>query len=842
MTRKLSENKNGRALLQPAMKIMGFIMAAYVAATFLAANSAFAQSPPLPEPVRVDIGGRVLSMVQMGEGSPTIVIESGMGEPGLSSGLWKDVAESVSKTHRVVLYDRAGLGESAVANKLPRTCADVAADLDNMLANAKVPGPYLLVGHSFGGLHARVFCDMYPDKVVGLVLVDASHPDQDAAWLNELPKETNDEPSWARETRTFFASRNQPSNNPENLDGIKCAAEARNAKPLEEKPLVVLTHSPQFKLSPDLPDDVASRMETVSASLQKDFLKLSRKSVLHVSQIGGHQLHVEDPDLVVQGIQEAVAMATGAPAPKQTSKQAAITPETLDNYFNYLLSHGKFNGCALVAHNDEVILKKGYGFRDAEKKLPNLDDTAFRIYSATKPFTSSLVLKLVQLEKLSLNQPVSQLLPDLALDGEITLEHLLSHTSGLPDYSHTLGLLGSDLDALKQFLATSPRAFNPGEGWQYSNTNYALLGHAIHKVLGDPYEKVMHDRILSPLHMENSGFDYEKLNADKKAIGYCYVSQSNALTAKDLNADVTFAAGGLYSTVADLFTFTQGVRSYRFLPKETLNDAWKPVPKSPGYGLGWITANRPGVGETVFHSGGAPGFSSQICFTPDGKWTVILLCNTEHVNVYKITEDLFHIFSGREIELPKEKAFSATKLENLVGVYHSSLPRQMTICTRILDGRLAVSMPGHAAETLIATGDSFYHMERKGRIAFVCDRAGKASSMKITEGFLTVTLNRSQGDWGIVGSATPDGWEGKNDIPLRQAEPTGLYTAHNVKLSSGEIKFRHDNQWAVNFGDNDGDGVLEQDGANLAVKAGVYNVVLDLRPLAGPTYSLTEVK
>ena len=150
-----------------------------------------------PNPVRghakptavelIDIGGRKLELLTRGQGSPTVIIEAGMGVPGVEDAAWRAVIDEISKSNRVCIYDRAGLGKSDPPPKLPRTSLDVANDLNALLTKAGVPGPYLLVGHSYGGIHIRMFASQYPDKVLGMVLVDTAHPDQDEKWIAALP-------------------------------------------------------------------------------------------------------------------------------------------------------------------------------------------------------------------------------------------------------------------------------------------------------------------------------------------------------------------------------------------------------------------------------------------------------------------------------------------------------------------------------------------------------------------------------------------------------------------------------------------------------------------------------
>lgn len=254
----------------------------------------------------IDVGGRKLQMLTRGQGSPTVVIEAGMGEPPIESGSWTRVVDEIAKSNRVVLYDRAGLGKSDPAPKLPRTSLDVANDLSALLAKAGGPGPYLLVGHSFGGLHIRMFASQFPEKVAGMVLVDASHPDQDQRWIASFGPASSTEPEPVKKVREFLGSRTTPSSNPENIDPKATSTQIKDARGLGDKPLVILTHSAGFKIDPNLPDDTLRRIEAVWTEIQTEFQRLSTRSTLIQSRTGGHNLPGEDPDLVVAGIRTAL--------------------------------------------------------------------------------------------------------------------------------------------------------------------------------------------------------------------------------------------------------------------------------------------------------------------------------------------------------------------------------------------------------------------------------------------------------------------------------------------------------------------------------------------------------
>lgn len=275
-----------------------------LAIPLVAQQAAPARGTPMPAPgVKVDVGGYKLQLLCRSEGNPTVVVEAGLGEPALESGSWNQVVSAVSKTARICLYDRAGLGASDPPPTKPRTSKEVATDLHNLLANAKENGPFIFVGHSIGGFHVRVYADQYPQEVAAIVLVDSSHPDQWAKWLAALPPESANEDRPVKEIRKFLANiSSTPAMNPEQFDIGSSAAQVRVTRPLGNKPLAILTHSPNWRMVPDLPDSLLQPLEKISQELQTEFLRLSTNSTQTIAKKAGHYIQAEEPELVINAI------------------------------------------------------------------------------------------------------------------------------------------------------------------------------------------------------------------------------------------------------------------------------------------------------------------------------------------------------------------------------------------------------------------------------------------------------------------------------------------------------------------------------------------------------------
>jgi len=262
---------------------------------------------------KFDVGGRHIRLACQGSGYPTVVVDAGMGTASVEDRAWQQIASMVAPVTQVCLYDRAGLGGSDRNPKPVITSLDSAADMNRALEIAGLHGPFLIVGHSIGGLHAQVFASHYPSEVAGLVLVSSTHPDQNNIWLNLLPPPVDGEPKAIADARAFLTTmQTDPLKNPERLDIRQSGEQARQLHSLGSKPLIVLTHSPRFRMAPDLPEAIAIKLENATQRMQKGFLQLSTNSTQHIAATAGHHLPNEAPDFVIDGILEGVRDARAA--------------------------------------------------------------------------------------------------------------------------------------------------------------------------------------------------------------------------------------------------------------------------------------------------------------------------------------------------------------------------------------------------------------------------------------------------------------------------------------------------------------------------------------------------
>jgi len=256
-----------------------------------------------PEFQSFELRGRRLRYLCRGAGEPTVLIDQGGGfsiekcflQP--APGGWRKIFDGLTRTHRVLMHDRAGLGWSYAPTK-PRSCSDQVKELRALLRYAEVGPPYLLVGHSIGGFNARLFATRYPQEVTWIVLVDSSHPDQWTRFGRLIPRPTSGEPTALQRLR----QKPDPSSRPERIDYVTSADEVRTAGTLGDKPLIVLSRSPDAMRPPGLQEDIAAGIEQVWSELQRDLLRLSTRSVQIVATHAGHNIDQDEPQLVTEAI------------------------------------------------------------------------------------------------------------------------------------------------------------------------------------------------------------------------------------------------------------------------------------------------------------------------------------------------------------------------------------------------------------------------------------------------------------------------------------------------------------------------------------------------------------
>lgn len=523
--------------------------------------------------------------------------------------------------------------------------------------------------------------------------------------------------------------------------------------------------------------------------------------------------------------------------PFQSQTKVEKINELVDTYNS--LDH--FNGSVLVAEKGKIIFEKSIGIQNFKTKERSTNQSIYRIYSTTKTFTATIILRLNEQGKLSLNDKLSKYYPDFPKGDSITIEHLLTHTSGIPegaDPEHT-----KDEAVLLQYLAGKPLAFSPGTDWGYSNPNYYLLGHIITKVSGMPYPKALQYYILDPLGMKNTGFDFKNLKNKNKTTGYEYLSSHNYREAVVYDDNHPHAAGAMYSTVEDLYKFQQGLKAFKILKKETLEKAQTPF-KNYHYGYGWQEQKSKGT-TTIGHDGGGPGFICRFLTIPDNDISVIVLSNVRDNSVFDMTEKIITILDNQTYDLPKKINIGVKQEENLSGLYQS----KDSYFYILANDNLLSFKETNQGEGILFTenGTKFYIDNQNGdRIFFEFkpDSSGKNSVLNIIHKDKVVKEAKKINNnflWGITGSATTNGSNGPDIQLIPNEKNKNILEAKNVQLKSGQIKFRANNEWTLDLGVNDSNQLVQY-GRNINVEAGIFDIIFDTTNPVRPTYQLIKKK
>ena len=375
----------------------------------------------------------------------------------------------------------------------------------------------------------------------------------------------------------------------------------------------------------------------------------------------------------------------------------------------------KFNGTVLVAENGNIVFQKGYGYKNAVTRELNDANTIFQIGSITKQFTSALILRLQENKKLSIHDKLSKYFPALPFADKVSIENLLSHTSGIYNYTNDGDFMKTEAvkpathDKLLALFKDKPLEFEPGSKFSYSNSNYILLGFIIEKVSGKPYEQMVHEMIFAPLHMDHSGFNFTSLHAADKATGYFALSKSGSTAAGIVDSSVSYAAGAIYTTAGDLYKWDRALYTENIINKSSLKDAY--TIRKDKYGLGWSIDSA--YGKQVYqHGGGIFGFTSFIFRSPEENICILLLDNEGDGTLEQIAGGINAILHNKPYELPKERiaiAIDTAAVKQYLGEYE--LSPGFILAITLEEGKLMVQATGQGKAELYAEKQNFFFLK-----------------------------------------------------------------------------------------------------------------------------------
>lgn len=333
----------------------------------------------------------------------------------------------------------------------------------------------------------------------------------------------------------------------------------------------------------------------------------------------------------------------------------------VDSLMKSLQKKNGYNCAVLVARGEKILLQKGYGVSNIKTKESLNLHTSFQLASVSKPITATAALMLWERGELDIKEKVSKYINGFPYN-DITVEMLLCHRSGLPNYMHfcdeyvrdkTSRLTNND-DIIEILRKDKPAlSFKPGKKFAYSNTNYCLLASIIEKVSGKSFAIFLKDEIFTPLKMNDSYVITEKPNRDNVARAYTH---GFAALPEDY-LDGVVGDKGICSSVSDLYKFHLGLEKGLLLKKETLAEAYSPrsfeKKGEKNYGYGWRMKKQPGGEYLIYHNGWWRGFNTLFFRRLSDGTVVIILNNKLNKGIYRITP-ILEILDGIKTDFDTE--------------------------------------------------------------------------------------------------------------------------------------------------------------------------------------------
>ncbi|HEY1023809.1 MAG TPA: serine hydrolase [Sphingobacteriaceae bacterium] len=410
-----------------------------------------------------------------------------------------------------------------------------------------------------------------------------------------------------------------------------------------------------------------------------------------------------------------------------------------DEYLTAISKQKKFSGTVLIAKGGKVLLNKGYGWADAEKKVYNGPETEFRIGSVSKQFTATVIMKLAEEGKLKVTDPLTKFISHYPKGDSITIHHLLSQTSGiqnftnLPEFKSKWIAEPATLSQTITHFKSLPLNFRPGEKYQYSNSNYILLSFIAEKAGEKPLNELLNDYIFTKAGMQNSGLDANNRMSDKKATGHNSLEGDKPQIAEFNDMSVPSGAGAMYATTGDLYRWDRALYSNKIINEDTKSKMF--TINKGNYGYGWMMGKTFGHNE-ISHGGAISGFLSNIARFPADDACIIVLSNTAFAPMAQLTTALSAILFGEKYTIPAEKKIVKVEqkiLDQYAGEYQ--LNPAFTIQVTTENGKIFGQATGQPKFEIFPTSNTeFFLKVVDANITFIKDEAGMVTEMILNQG------------------------------------------------------------------------------------------------------------
>jgi CubicO group peptidase (beta-lactamase class C family) len=329
---------------------------------------------------------------------------------------------------------------------------------------------------------------------------------------------------------------------------------------------------------------------------------------------------------------------------RKLSRKQQFEAYRLDTLFTLLYNSGAFNGNVLLAQNDTIVYQKSFGYADREQKIFLHDSSAFQLASVSKTITSAAVLILVDKGVVKLEDPVTKYIDGFPWP-KVNVKHLLTHRSGLPNYIYMCSPLLKERkccfnneEMICLLDSAKPKEYyDPGDQFNYSNTNYFLLASIIERATGNSYGYFVKKNIFEPLGMKNTflATDTAMLNSNRETHGYTF----KWTRVNSDPYDGVLGDKGIYSTTGDMLQFANAFFSAKLFSKKLLDEAiapHSPDEKNQNYGYGWRMMNfeEKNPEKIVYHNGWWHGYRNAFQRRLKDNTTLIILSNRLNKSVY----------------------------------------------------------------------------------------------------------------------------------------------------------------------------------------------------------------
>lgn len=357
------------------------------------------------------------------------------------------------------------------------------------------------------------------------------------------------------------------------------------------------------------------------------------------------------------------------------SVAAADLTRPIGSYLAPLLRTNNFSGVVLVAKGDKIVFQQGYGLASVEHQVRNSPATVFRVASVSKPFTAAAIMLLAERGQIDLEAPLTKILPDYPKGETLTVHHLLTHTSGIPnindfpDYEENQRKAHTPAQ-LVDYFKNKPLEFEPGARYSYSNSNYNLLALIIERASGMPFGAFLRQSIFDRLGLNRTGHPQSSAKiVHGLATGYAPAGNLGLERASYLDWSVKTGNGSLYSDAAGVMRFMRAVHKGGLLKPSSLAQSF--TPHTPNVGYGWFLTRA--NGRELHHiNGRSPGWAAQADYYVGDDVTIVVLANLYVSVTTDIARAVGALYFGEPVKpMPaiSPERLNAKSVAALVGTY-----------------------------------------------------------------------------------------------------------------------------------------------------------------------------